>query len=117
MKGSRTFRETRMEWVEAGLQVVKQGYNMLNLLLNKRNINFLHLDFNFQIKPKKTLSTKERKRGRLGNSFHLIRELLRLVKFLVDARVAYRLKHISHHQLAKQNHFLFNNIGHITAVY
>lgn len=41
-----------------GLQVCRQGYNMLNLLIHRKNLNYLHLDYNFNLKPVKTLTTK-----------------------------------------------------------
>jgi hypothetical protein len=40
------------------LQVCRQGYNMLNLLIHRKNLNYLHLDYNFNLKPVKTLTTK-----------------------------------------------------------
>jgi len=52
---------------KAGLQVCRQGYNMLNLLIHRKNLNYLHLDYNFNLKPVKTLTTKERKKSRFGN--------------------------------------------------
>ena len=64
-----------------------QGYNMLNLLIHRKNLNYLHLDYNFNLKPVKTLTTKERKKSRFGNAFHLCREILRLTKLVVDANV------------------------------
>jgi hypothetical protein len=72
------------------LQVCRQGYNMLNLLIHRKNLNYLHLDYNFNLKPVKTLTTKERKKSRFGNAFHLCREILRLTKLVVDANVQYR---------------------------
>jgi hypothetical protein len=42
------------------------------------------LDYNFNLKPVKTLTTKERKKSRFGNAFHLTREILRLTKLIVD---------------------------------
>jgi hypothetical protein len=41
-------------------QVCRQGYNMLNLLIHRKNLNYLHLDYNFNLKPTKTLTTKVR---------------------------------------------------------
>ena len=46
---------------------------MLNLLIHRKNLNYLHLDYNFNLKPVKTLTTKERKKSRFGNAFHLCR--------------------------------------------
>ena len=48
---------------------------MLNLLIHRKHLNYLHLDYNFNLKPVKTLTTKERKKSRFGNAFHLCREV------------------------------------------
>ncbi|KAJ3162383.1 Pre-mRNA-processing-splicing factor 8 [Geranomyces michiganensis] len=71
LKATKFFQATELDWVEAGLQVCRQGYNMLNLLIHRKNLNYLHLDYNFNLKPVKTLTTKERKKSRFGNAFHL----------------------------------------------
>ena len=57
-KATKFFQSTTLDWVEVGLQVCRQGYNMLNLLIHRKNLNYLHLDFNFNLKPVKTLTTK-----------------------------------------------------------
>jgi pre-mRNA-processing factor 8 len=36
------FRNTEIDWVEAGLQICRQGFNMLNLIIHRRNLNYLH---------------------------------------------------------------------------
>ena len=36
---------------------------MLNLLIHRKHLNYLHLDYNFNLKPVKTLTTKVRKGG------------------------------------------------------
>ena len=33
------FQRTTLDWVEVGLQVCRQGYNMLNLLIHRKNLN------------------------------------------------------------------------------
>ena len=71
LKATKFFQSTELDWVEVGLQVCRQGYNMLNLLIHRKNLNYLHLDYNFNLKPVKTLTTKERKKSRFGNAFHL----------------------------------------------
>ena len=70
-KGTKFFQTTTLDWVEAGLQVCRQGYNMLNLLIHRKNLNYLHLDYNFNLKPVKTLTTKERKKSRFGTGIFL----------------------------------------------
>lgn len=70
-KSTKFFQTTTIDWVEAGLQVCRQGYNMLNLLIHRKNLNYLHLDYNFNLKPSKTLTTKERKKSRFGNGWFI----------------------------------------------
>ena len=111
------FQQTTIDWVEAGIQVCRQGFNMLNLLIHKRGLTYLHLDYNFNLKPTKTLSTKERKKSRFGNAFHLIRELLRAVKMIVDSHIQYRLGNVDAYQLADGLYYLFNHLGQLTGIY
>ncbi|KAK5100481.1 pre-mRNA-splicing factor 8 [Lithohypha guttulata] len=117
LKSTKFFQQTSIDWVEAGLQVCRQGFNMLNLLIHRKNLTYLHLDYNFNLKPVKTLTTKERKKSRFGNAFHLMREILRLTKLIVDAQVQYRLGNIDAFQLADGILYAFNHVGQLTGMY
>ena len=117
LKQTKFFQQTTIDWVEAGLQVCRQGFNMLNLLIHRKNLTYLHLDYNFNLKPVKTLTTKERKKSRFGNAFHLMREILRLTKLIVDAQVQYRLGNIAAFQLADGILYAFNHVGQLTGMY
>ena len=46
LHSTKFFQTTEEDWVEAGLQVVRQGFNTLNLLIHRRGLNYLHLDYN-----------------------------------------------------------------------
>ncbi|CAN0309444.1 unnamed protein product, partial [Phaeothamnion confervicola] len=117
LKATKFFQQTELDWVEAGLQVCRQGYNMLNLLIHRKNLNYLHLDYNFNLKPVKTLTTKERKKSRFGNAFHLTREILRLTKLVVDAHVQCRLGNVDAFQLADGLQYAFAHVGQLTGMY
>lgn len=117
LKSTKFFQTTELDWVEAGLQVCRQGYNMLNLLIHRKNLNYLHLDYNFNLKPIKTLTTKERKKSRFGNAFHLTREILRLTKLIVDSHVQYRLGNVDAFQLADGLQYAFSHVGQLTGMY
>lgn len=117
LRATKFFQTTELDWVEAGLQVVRQGYNMLNLLIHRKNLNYLHLDYNFNLKPVKTLTTKERKKSRFGNAFHLCREILRLTKLVVDANVQFRLGNVDAFQLADGLQYTFSHVGQLTGMY
>ncbi|KAA8494906.1 Pre-mRNA-processing-splicing factor 8 [Porphyridium purpureum] len=111
------FQTTKIDWVEAGLQVVRQGHSMLNLLMQRKGLTYLHLDFNFNLKPIRTLSTKERKKSRFGHAFHLCREILRLAKLLLDAHVQYRLGNVDAFQLADGLQYALAHVGQLTGMY
>ena len=117
LKQTKFFQQTTIDWVEAGLQVCRQGFNMLNLLIHRKNLTYLHLDYNFNLKPVKTLTTKERKKSRFGNAFHLCREILRLTKLVVDAHVQFRLGNVDAFQLADALQYIFAHIGALTGMY
>ena len=36
LKATKFFQQTELDWVEVGLQVCRQGYNMLNLLIHRK---------------------------------------------------------------------------------
>jgi pre-mRNA-processing factor 8 len=116
-KATKFFQTTELDWVEAGLQICRQGYNMLNLLIHRKNLNYLHLDYNFNLKPVKTLTTKERKKSRFGNAFHLCREILRLTKLVVDSNVQFRLGNVDAFQLADGIQYIFAHVGQLTGMY
>ncbi|CEM02373.1 unnamed protein product [Vitrella brassicaformis CCMP3155] len=116
-KSTKFFQCTELDWVEVGLQVCRQGYNMLNLLIHRKNLNYLHLDYNFNLKPIKTLTTKERKKSRFGNAFHLCREILRLTKLIIDSHVQYRLGNVDAFQLSDGLQYIFAHVGQLTGMY
>ncbi|KAJ8079426.1 Pre-mRNA-processing-splicing factor 8 [Marasmius tenuissimus] len=117
LKSTKFFQTTKLDWVEAGLQVCRQGYNMLNLLIHRKNLNYLHLDYNLNLKPVKTMTTKERKKSRFGNAFHLCREILYLAKLVVNANVQFRLGNVDAFQLADALQYIFAHIGALTGMY
>jgi hypothetical protein len=65
----------------------------------------------------RTLTTKERKKSRFGNAFHLCREILRLTKLVVDANVQFRLGNVDGFQLADALQYIFAHIGALTGMY
>ena len=96
---------------------MRQAFNMMNLIIHKRNLTFLHLDYNFGLKPVKTLTTKERKKSRFGNAFHLLRELMRLTKMVVDAHARFRLGEIDSFELADGLQYIFSHVANVTGIY
>jgi pre-mRNA-processing factor 8 len=152
LKSTKFFQMTRLDWVEAGLQVCRQGYNMLNLLIHRKvcpcytvrhkftdsvlpelellaprlqheletcQVRISHSSAVPRIDNRlyRTLTTKERKKSRFGNAFHLCREILRLTKLVVDAHVQYRLGNVDAFQLADALQYIFAHVGALTGMY
>ena len=117
LKATKFFQTTHLDWLEAGLQVVRQSFNMINLLIHRKALTYLHLDYNMNLKPVKTLTTKERKKSRFGNAFHLVREMARMTKLIVDSHVQFRLGNCDAFQLADGLQYLLNHIGQLTGIY
>ena len=111
------FQRTKLDWVKVGLQVCWQGHNMLRLLINRKQLNYLHLDYNFNLKPTKTLTTKERKKSRFGNAFHLTQEILRLTKLVVNTHVQYHLGNVDGYQLADGLQYTFARVRQLIGMY
>uniref|UniRef100_A0A0A9XBN6 Pre-mRNA-splicing factor spp42 n=1 Tax=Lygus hesperus TaxID=30085 RepID=A0A0A9XBN6_LYGHE len=111
------FACTKIDWLEAALQLMRQGHNMLVQLINMKCLPYVHIDYNFEAKPTRTLTTKEIKKSRLGPAFHMIREMLAFVKRLVDLHVMYRLSRMNALQLADATHYLFTHVGVLTGIY
>ncbi|KAJ3569073.1 hypothetical protein NP233_g5288 [Leucocoprinus birnbaumii] len=118
LKSTKLFQMMRLDWFGAGLQVRRQGCNVVNLFI-RRNVE-LELspsDYNMNLKPVKTVTTKEHKKSRSGNAFHLCCEILRLTKLLVDARVQFRPGYVDAFQLADTSQYIFAHIGALTGMY
>ncbi|CCW68908.1 unnamed protein product [Phytomonas sp. Hart1] len=111
------FARTKMDWLEAALQLMHQGHNMLVQFINIKCLPYVHIDYNFEAKPTRTLTTKEIKKSRLGPSFHLVREMLGFMKQIIDLHVMYRLGRSDAFQLADALHYLFNHVGVQTGIY
>eukprot|EP00477_Mikrocytos_mackini_P002140 GAHX01002346.1.p1 GENE.GAHX01002346.1~~GAHX01002346.1.p1 ORF type:complete len:2012 (-),score=317.38 GAHX01002346.1:41-6076(-) len=105
------------EWLDAALQLMVQARNILTLLIHQKSVTYMHLDYNFNLKPIKTLTTKERKRSRFGHSFHLVREMCKILKHVTDLHVKFRTGDINCGQLSRGLENLFNNIGEYTGIY
>ena len=78
------------------------------------SVNHIHMTLTILFR---TLTTKERKKSRFGNAFHLCREILRLTKLVVDAHVQYRLGNVDAFQLADALQYIFAHIGALTGMY
>ena len=53
----------------------------------------------------------------VGNAFHLVREIVRLTKLVVDAHVQFRLGNVDAYQLADGLQYAFHHVGQLTGMY
>ncbi|EFO61908.1 Splicing factor-like protein, putative [Giardia lamblia P15] len=108
---------SNVDWIEAAQCLLAQAHDAMTLILHRKNITFLSLDYNFNLAHIKILSTKERKQSRFGKAFHLVRELTKFLKYVVDTHIAYRLLLIDYPTFLAGLHHLFLNIGTLTSIY
>ncbi|KAE8301281.1 putative Splicing factor-like protein [Giardia duodenalis] len=108
---------SNVDWLEAAQHLLAQAHDAMTLMLHRKNITFLSLDYNFNLTHTKVLSTKERKQSRFGKAFHLVRELTKFLKYMVDTHIAHRLLLIDYPTFLTGIHHLFLNIGTVTSVY
>ena len=117
LKKTKFFQVTELDWVEAGLQVCRQGYNVLNLLIHRKNLNYLTWTTTSTSSPSRRSRPRREKKSRFGNAFHLCREILRLTKLVVDSNVQYRLGNVDAFQLADGLQYVFSHVGQLTGMY
>lgn len=113
----RNFLRTELDWLEAGRQALDQGRDALAAVLAAKKIAYLFLDSNFNLVSKKPLKTKEKKKSRVGTAFHLTRELLKLLKMVVDLHFLFRTEKIDKNALLRNLSNLFTNVGVLTGIY
>jgi len=111
------FNRIKSTWVHVGKEICLQSHKLLSLLIKRKGIDYLNLDFNFNLKPIRTLSTRERKKSRFSNTFHFFREFLRLMKLIIDCHIKFYSGFIDFYQLSDGIHFLLTNIGKVTGIY
>ncbi|TBU09344.1 PROCN domain-containing protein, partial [Hamiltosporidium tvaerminnensis] len=111
------FHTTTLDWLEVSLSTLQQSKKILTNILRIKNISYLCIDNNFNIKPTRTLTTKERKKSRLGSSFHLLREILKLLKHVTDLFTLYRSNTITWLTLTCNIYYVFSHVGTLTGIY
>jgi len=111
------FNNIKATWIQTGTEICQQSYKLLSILIKRKGLNYLNLDFNFNLKPIRTLSTKERKKSRFSNTFHFFREFLRFIKLLIDCHLKFYSGFIDFFQLTDGIHFILTHIGKITGIY
>lgn len=115
LAATKFFQSTELTGVEAGLQVCRQGYNMLNLLIHRSTQGVtLHLDYNFNLKPVKTLTTKERKKSRFGNATCAARSCARPSWWWTPTSSSGWVRRL---QLADGLQYTFSHVGQLTGMY
>nr|UXY86768.1 splicing factor Prp8 [Cryptomonas paramecium] len=117
IRRSAYFFKYNTDWTQIGFYICTQSHKMMNFLLGRKNISFLYLDFNFNLKANRNLTTKERKKSRFSNSFHFCREMLRFVKIIVDIYIKFKNKIINEYELLDGIGYIFSHVNHLTGIH
>ena len=111
------FQTTKIKWIRIGKDICINTHRIMSLIIGRKNLKFLFLDENFNLKPLRTLTTKERKKSRFSNTFHLCREILRLTKIITDSHIKFEIGGIGLIDLIDVIYYIFTHVGHLTAIY
>lgn len=111
------FFDTEIDWLEAGLQLIKQAHIILSSILYAKDLSFYSLDFNFNLVQVREITTKERKRGRVGLTFHFIRELCKIIKCILDSHIAYRSDLIDENKHLNTIYDILTGLGKYSGIY
>lgn len=113
LAGTKYFHSTKVDWVEAGLQLCEQGRTMLNLLLQRHNLEHFQVNHNFRLNSAVTITTKELKFEQ-KNAFQLCCGIFQSMKLVLDAHVKFRLGNVNAFQLVDALQSIFSHVGQLT---
>lgn len=103
---------TNIEWTKLAKLFLLLSNRILNYVLEERKIRYLAVTETGKIKKKRKVTTKERKKSRLGQSFHILCESLKLIAQLVTA-----LEENTDTDRMKRVFEIFSSVGKVTGIY
>ncbi|EHY66880.1 hypothetical protein NERG_00520 [Nematocida ausubeli] len=109
--------ESTMEWSKFARLYVHHGRNILNYVITERKIKYLNISDNYALERKRVLTTKEKKKSRMGQTFHIVQELFKLLSRIVWIIEKKNSKEITLHQSLQYLFQEFTQIGINTAIY
>ncbi|KAI5184772.1 pre-mRNA-processing factor 8 [Nematocida homosporus] len=106
-----------MEWTKLARLVVILGRRVLSYVLEERKIKYCDIKKNKQPSPKRKISTKEKKKSRMGQSYHVLREILTLLDRIVALFEDHQAHTISKTDLMQGLFQEFSSVGTTTGIY
>lgn len=111
------FHQTKVEWVEGLKILLIQAYNIITQILYIKKLSYIKIDRYFNINFNREVTTKERKKGRLGTSIRLICEILKLLRYILDAHEQYKTHSTNVMDLCATLNHIFRNSDKLTGMY
>ncbi|KAI5165529.1 pre-mRNA-processing factor 8 [Nematocida sp. AWRm78] len=106
-----------MEWTKFARLYLSQGRRMLSYVIEERKLKYLQVSDVYTLDASRTLSTKDKKKSRLGQSFHVIQELFKFLARIVAIVEKKKKGEISQEESMKMLFKEFTHVGTTTAIY
>jgi len=106
-----------VEWSRAGEYISNLGARALNYVLENKRTRYLKVTKSFELVERRAPTTKERKKGRLGESFHLLLEILKLHARILQIFVRCRTEQTPEKQKSLQLAGELSHVGISTGIY
>ncbi|KAH9386466.1 pre-mRNA-processing factor 8 [Nematocida major] len=106
-----------MEWCKLSRLYLSACNRMLNYVVKERRLNYVSVSEKYEVEAKRALKTREKKKSRLGQTFHTVKELVKLLARLVDAVEESRRPETSPNEGMRRLFKEFSSVGVTTGIY
>ncbi|KAI5148997.1 pre-mRNA-processing factor 8 [Enteropsectra breve] len=107
----------KCEWVFAASIILYKYRSMLNKFILQRYMGLISISEDYKIHYERKLSTKEKKRCRLGETHRILADLLRIISLIVESVVKMKFHVISENDNFNNLNYILNNVGVLTGLY
>lgn len=109
--------KSTMGWIKFAKIYLEVGRRLLLYVIREKKIGYIDISEKYEISRKRELKTKEKKRSRLGQTFHIVKELLKLLSRIVEIVEKKSQKRISTEESMACLFKEFSTVGISTGIY
>ncbi|KAI5181479.1 pre-mRNA-processing factor 8 [Nematocida sp. AWRm80] len=106
-----------IEWTKLTKLITLLARRILNYVLEEKQVSYLQVNEDNRLVKKRPITTKEKKKSRMGTSYCTVRELIKLLEALANLTEKYQEKSLSRKEYMRHLMDLFSSIGTITGIY
>ncbi|KAI5189655.1 pre-mRNA-processing factor 8 [Nematocida minor] len=110
------YRST-MEWMKFAKIYLAVGRRLLRYVIKERKMGYVEVSDRYDLDRKRELKTKEKKKSRMGQTFHIVKELFKLLSRVVSILERKASKELTAAESMKLLFKEFSCVGVHTAIY